>query len=404
MVKLLLEHQADPNIAWGRGTPLNAAIGARQPESEIARLLLEHGADPNAARPLFNAIGNKQAEIAGLLLQHKADVNATIGNGSTPLHIAAKQGSQEIVEMLLANKADPNLRNAEGQTPLDLAKQERERLTPPPGYRPGSSNPELLVKWDEIIRALRDAGALDDLPQLDRIMVSRKSANFSQPVFTRGTNDYNRFSLLELVAVHYGMLSAPDRANPVTPPPMQSGRPPILTFRPIQASRETRRQFPDFAHVTIHRPTPDGLGRTELKVDLEAIIQSGDCAKDVWLEWGDVVEIPEKEHLVSESWTMPEGLVALLKKCLARTVTVKAKAGTSTFDLEPGSGADFSLRPVLLRSHLLATTSDLSRVKVNRHDPVTGEPLEVVLNYENPPSDPDLWLRNGDVIEIPEQP
>jgi hypothetical protein len=50
------------------------------------------------------------------------------------------------------------------------------------------------------------------------------------------------------------------------------------------------------------------------------------------------------------------------------------------------------------------TTSDLSRVKVKRSDPITGEKVEMVFDLENL-RDPlqDLWVLDGDVIEVPEK-
>jgi hypothetical protein len=43
-------------------------------------------------------------------------------------------------------------------------------------------------------------------------------------------------------------------------------------------------------------------------------------------------------------------------------------------------------------------------VKVTRRDPATGETQEWVLDCSDPNNAPDLWLRDGDVIEVPEKP
>ena len=64
--------------------------------------------------------------------------------------------------------------------------------------------------------------------------------------------------------------------------------------------------------------------------------------------------------------------------------------------------ASFWLKPVLMDSHLLLTSSDLSRVKVSRRDPKTGQKLEWVIDCSGSKA-PDLWLRAGDVIEVPEK-
>ncbi len=89
---------------------------------------------------------------------------------------------------------------------------------------------------------------------------------------------------------------------------------------------------------------------------------------------------------------------------------------------------------------LLLSSSDLSRVKVSRRDPKTGKKREWILDCNpqspsyglpgvgaiggnnprpvsppplpgvglfggnNPPREPGLWLRDGDVIEVPEKP
>jgi hypothetical protein len=65
-------------------------------------------------------------------------------------------------------------------------------------------------------------------------------------------------------------------------------------------------------------------------------------------------------------------------------------------------GAAFWLKPVLINSQLLLTSSDLSRIKVTRRDPKTGEKLEWVFDCSGDKA-PDFWLRAGDVIEVPEK-
>ena len=64
--------------------------------------------------------------------------------------------------------------------------------------------------------------------------------------------------------------------------------------------------------------------------------------------------------------------------------------------------ASFMLRSVLDNSKLLRVSSDLAHVKVTRHDPITGKTEEWTVDCTNP-RDADLWLRDGDVIEVPEK-
>src|SRR5262249_36607287 len=152
------------------------------------------------------------------------------------------------------------------------------------GTRDARGKPDLA----EIAELLRTRGASDDVPKLDRIEVRRPSARFREVVFRKGTNDWNRFSLLELVAVHYRFLNTSLSGSLRN----ESGMHDSLWGRELR--------FPDFKHVVIHRPA--GSGWKEVSADVAAILNSGDCSRDVWLEWGDVVEIPETDHPINESW------------------------------------------------------------------------------------------------------
>ena len=67
------------------------------------------------------------------------------------------------------------------------------------------------------------------------------------------------------------------------------------------------------------------------------------------------------------------------------------------------SSVSFMLRSVLDRSKLVRFSSDLTRVKVTRRDGATGQPRERVLDCSNANNAPDLWLRDGDVIEVPDK-
>ena len=52
----------------------------------------------------------------------------------------------------------------------------------------------------------------------------------------------------------------------------------------------------------------------------------------------------------------------------------------------------------------ILSSSDLSRVKVTRKDAKTGKVTEFIVDTTRKPSETgDLWLRDGDVIEVPEK-
>ncbi len=122
---------------------------------------------------------------------------------------------------------------------------------------------------------LRQHGALDKLPDWDRITVSRPAANFSQAVFQKGTNDWNQFTLLETIFNQYKDYK-----------PNSTPFPSIL--------------FPDLARIVILRANHGTTNLTRIAVNLLNSTNGVNCSKDVPLEFGDVVEIPEREHALGE--------------------------------------------------------------------------------------------------------
>ena len=451
-VELLLAHKADPNVGRPQDgwTPLQEA--AQREIKGIAQVLLKAGADVNAKgtygfTPLHMAVSRKQREVTELLLANHADPNAKDNEGHTPLHLAVQSGEREMAELLLANKADPNERDKSGRTPLDLAKSMAQQPQPMPGMLPPPARPALPMrlpggtpgypgqqpsvpttapvqeaKPETVADLLRRHGALDDLPHLDQIGVRRGSIVFSQALFTKGSQDWSQFTLLELLAVEYRLLAA----GPGQGRGSFSGA--------SQLFRGSRLPFPDMAHVHISRPSADLKSWQDQVVDLTPVVESGDCAKDVRLRWGDVVEVPEADHPLNEQWKgfSKEELVNL-KKCLTRKVEIVVKGQTNTVTLAPevtglpgdgergalmgpgpsGGGqyeptiysqTPFWIRPVLLQSKLVLISSDLSRVKVTRRDPASGQTRDWVVDCSNGgESAPNFWLQDGDRIEVPEK-
>jgi RNA polymerase sigma factor (sigma-70 family) len=138
IVKLLLEHGADPNLPEEgiapQGHALYSAVYNRH--YEIAKLLLEHGAYPNpqvesSADAVWIAIGNGDLKMLGLLGSHGArmlipnrlekisyaELKAT-GVGMPP-EVLAYYGDLEAITALLAS--DPSLASAEA---LSMAAQQ----------------------------------------------------------------------------------------------------------------------------------------------------------------------------------------------------------------------------------------------------------------------------------------
>jgi ankyrin repeat protein len=372
-VEPLIARGANVNVRgsfgnWREVTPLQVA--AIKGDLKSVELLLNAKAEANAATPegwtaLHQAAYHGSKEIVELLLAHGADINAKGQNGDTPLHWAVGAvsgiGAQKMVELLLSKGADPNIRGSNGWTPLDRAKGA--------GY---ASRPALSL---EIAATLREHGALDDLPDFNSILVTR--AGVAQPigVFMKDTNSVNRFTLLEVMRNYY-------------PEHVPSGLP-----------------FPDFSKIIIHRPIAGKPGeKKEITVNLLTVTNSFDCSKDTWLEFGDVVEIPEREHTLAEQ---PIGLTVAqsqeLTHCLEGNVTFVVRGQKAQFKL---NGMQYTCRFQSALSgvqNLLRSSSDLSHIKIKRTDPATGKTNEIIADSKISQQN-NIWLRNGDVIEVPDKP
>ena len=112
-ILVLLEHNAEIDLADNCGrTPLYwALVSHNSPEKSVdmLRLLLEHGADPNIRRddhttPLHDASSRGLVEAARLLLNHGTKVNEKDGKGMTPYQLAE---SDEMKKLLLEHGAVP---------------------------------------------------------------------------------------------------------------------------------------------------------------------------------------------------------------------------------------------------------------------------------------------------------
>ncbi len=426
LVKLLLQSKANPNLKLESGrAPLHLAIQESKPA--IAQALLEAGADgeaktPEGDTPLAHAIRHGSKEIIELLIAHKVNVNARSDDGLTPLHKALGWNHGTAFNLLLAAKADVNATDPQGRTPLDYVKQDVTlgprppgsmpqplRYAVPPGVLPGrppvlSTPLPLTSRQAELADALRQSGAIEWAPRPGQITMVRRSTGAMVSVFRQGTNGLDRHTLLEAIAA-------------------------------TEWGSSSKFQFPDFAAIKVVRRNSKDGGLQETPVDLTPVL-AGDCAGDLPLEWGDLVDLPERTHKLDEFWNaLPADFSRTVTNCLKRTITLtvagqttnltitaqldgygKAEAGGKPFlsdrrklgerEIMVGYGFDpegLRLLPMLKNSGLLLSSSDLARVKVQRTDPVTGRTQEQVFNLEKVDPATDLWLRDGDIIEVPEK-
>ena len=134
MIKLLLEHRADPNLRDNEHrTALHVALDFEDDRGgidlAICELLLQHGADPSlgsleigaANTCLHAAITNNEMDVVKLLLRHGAPHSAKGKGGWTPLALAARGGAADAVEALLIAGADPNVPAPSGKSVRELA-------------------------------------------------------------------------------------------------------------------------------------------------------------------------------------------------------------------------------------------------------------------------------------------
>lgn len=159
LVRLMLEHGANPNLQLKIVPPLRSLRDDRGPDAvlqpgttplaraakggdvEVVKLLLAHGANPSlptvqGVTPMMMAAGTgyserdsrgryqteeQAAEIIQLLLNAGADINQQASDGGTALHGAAGRGRNALVRLLAAHHADLTLKDSKGRTAADVA-------------------------------------------------------------------------------------------------------------------------------------------------------------------------------------------------------------------------------------------------------------------------------------------
>jgi ankyrin repeat protein len=367
LARMLLAAHADMNIENNEGrTALSYAADYSVNFPEMLKLLLTAKADPNIGKgnlPLMVAVNNADIGAAKLLLENGANPNIHDHDGNTPLHEAtfSSKLDKKVIVLLLENKADPNVRNRFGRTPLDSIR----------------SVNMLPDQKTEIIALLHQYGALDKLPDWNSITVARSSSKFSSVVFKKDTNDWNQFTLLESILNSYEVpLLARDNGNyPGKPPQSPPGT--LVGYYPTSTM-----PFPDLAHVTVVRPSHDSTNEMRLTVNLLDGTNGIDCSKDMPLQFGDVVEIPEREHALSDP---PVGLTDDQRDTVANHLKgrVQLMAHNQKIELSIDFIGDRSTIGVTLNDpeaqKFLLSSSDLSRVKVIRRDSKSGKNLEWIM-------------------------
>jgi ankyrin repeat protein len=129
IIRILLAHSADPEVASVHGGYLPLHVAAERGYVDAVKALLSGGADIRAKATkgwtaLHLAAQNGHGEVVARLLEHDVDINAQGGRvGQTPLYNAAFRGHDHIIKLLLDKGADPRKRTTEKLTAADIAAQ-----------------------------------------------------------------------------------------------------------------------------------------------------------------------------------------------------------------------------------------------------------------------------------------
>ena len=462
-VALLVSRGADVNLGLPVDTrdfqyPIHQAVLRQTPP--LLRALL-------AGRPQLEVLNGNGWTALQLALVQNVDgatelLCAAGGNpdrafqdGTTLLHHAVTRGRVAPVAALLKAKANPNVVNQNGETPLSLAMNALRQLAAPPGGSvpsgrapripgapgfpgqpavmvgsgSGSSGAMSVPAYEQIVTLLKEHGA-DEFLQRRGFISAVRGPERRTTIFTKGTNDVNRYTLMEFLGAVYEKQGADF---------------PWPDLERITVYRIVTRKGP-VTNVTSGVHSVNAIAtvntKTSILLNFAALLATTNCAGDVPLEWGDEVEIPMADHPVTSTWTGMDGVqFEALGHCLQRTVRIAA-GGTNlalklfaplynrrtthyAFSGMVGEGRTpfFRLSATVLRDNrfrnLLRSSSDFSRVTVTRLDPQTKETRKMTFDLNavalpdmsyssgNQPPIPwahDLWLRDGDVIEVPDKP
>ncbi len=411
--------------------PLAVAVDKGVPEA--VDMLLQAGANPDPTLDSFlpltfavlknsQIVGEDRWRIFRALIEAGANPSARTSDSDLLWFVVGRNFDIRYVDLLLKKGANPNQRSDNGLSLLDWLQTFylNPRITPTP-------EASRIERAKAIKALLIAAGAREDFPDFDTIKVARASTHFSEVAFRRfGPADRNSFTLVELLAVSYGYLYAPARVDRRDPNDGTASRgdgfqpsPRLMMIRGSNKDTAALR-FPAWEKVAIYRYTgaPGQEEKSIIPVNVAALI-SGANTNDVPLQWGDVVEIPERDHALSDTQAGPEGLPGILDRYLPRNVrfrfngvdTICALLKQPPQTSDTASGVPGGVRPVYPGSRTLANvlripglvrlSSDLSRIQLRRK--TRSESWEATLDCSAPDAGTDIWLQEGDIIEVPEK-
>jgi hypothetical protein len=220
---------------------------------------------------------------------------------------------------------------------------------------------------------------LDNLADFRTIRLTHQGRLY--PVVTRHPDDLNDFTLLD------ALLRAENTTHMVVGSQNQRGL-----------------QFPDLTQIVIHRPESNSVGKAErIMVNLLNGTNGIALERDVPLQFGDVVEVPVREYALNER---PIGLTPeqrqTIERHLERRLSLHIR-GEIREIVVPWSFTVLNALQSPVAQSLLRSSSDLSRVKIRRTARDSGSSREFVVDTTQRLEGRDVFVRDGDVIEVPER-
>lgn len=373
-------------------------------------LLLRAGAsvDPrstNSETPLLCLAASKPFSPAlEILLEAKPNPNVTNAEGTTALHVAADEGDTNHVRLLLRSGADPNRLDAQDRTPLSIVRMGLREVEWASGHGAVPAGASYRIRPSHVRQAL---------PRIEAMLVEAGATE--DGVRRLGVHARRGSQAVRLAR----------RNGEEAPPTLADALAISLGFAMFS--------WPQLEQVRVLRPVAAGNVVTDQVIvpKAEWWNDKDGCEWNLPLQWGDVLEIPEQDHRTGEAWRgLSDGARAALIRCTSRPVTLRLRERTYRLSLKPttlaepgsiqvhvrfeGSAADAPTEPIGVNScwfsgvmrdggvsSLFRTSSDLTRVRVTRA--AVGRSWTFDATRPADGRSNELWLLDGDVIEIPEK-
>jgi len=277
--------------------------------------------------PLHAAVAAGYKAITEALIEAKADVNARDAGKTTPLHLAASEGSSDLVELLLDHGAELDATNLDGSTPLALAVAAENLPAAKVLLSKGASaNVRRPARpAPEMVELLRQHGAQDPVEKpapagtvpspIASEFLKRYGLSPSSPPST--PNDSGKAGLGGERFEALGSMPQPQTNGtvgpvlPTDPSKIAAGgevfftglvNAPVLKLEPGHTTtlmaalvKVGYKDLANLKRVQVSRLDPNSQTTVTKTVDVSGSIAPGDQTKDIVLEPGDHINVPEKK-------------------------------------------------------------------------------------------------------------